>query len=209
MSNKDLIMVFDTETTGLLNKNNQPHIIQLCYIIYDIGKKEVVKTFNQYIKIDDSIHIPIDVMYLTGITRYVCDNSGFQIEDALMEFCMDYQKCSTFVAHRIIFDTKMIAIELMRNKVKLQERGLDSNMINDITEFKSKHLYCTMKNSKLVCGLVDRLGRPKPPKLSELYFHFFKTEPDGLHDALVDTTVCLKCYLKLIDLPKPTYFKCK
>ena len=37
----------------------------------------------------------------------------------------------------------------------------------------------------------------KMPKLSELYFHFFGVIPENLHDSLVDTEICLKCYLKL------------
>ena len=62
---------------------------------------------------------------------------------------------------------------------------------------------------KIQC--TDRNGKPywKSPKLSELYEHLFQEPaPDGLHNALVDTLVCLRCYVKLrfrFDLRMDTY----
>jgi hypothetical protein len=37
----------------------------------------------------------------------------------------------------------------------------------------------------------------KFPKLSELYNHLFGYVPENLHNALVDTIVCLRCFLKI------------
>lgn len=201
MSSSNLIMVFDVETTGLITKNNTPHIIQLCYIIYDTELNAVEKTFNRYIKIPESVDISVFITELTGISRYMCDTSGILIEDALVEFCFDYQRCSLFVAHNITFDVKMIGIEMMRNKFKLEDCGIEFGLFLDITSsFKSKKKYCTMLNGVKVCSILDKCGRPKNPKLGELHFKLFKTIPDGLHDALVDTTACLKCYLELLEI---------
>jgi hypothetical protein len=65
-----------------------------------------------------------------------------------------------------------------------------------------------MRNGLDICdiwtgGKTDENGRvtrkyKKNPKLSELYFKLFNQVPLGLHDALVDTEVCLKCYIQLI-----------
>ena len=40
----------------------------------------------------------------------------------------------------------------------------------------------------------------KFPKLSELHFHYFEMVPDNLHNSLVDTFVCLKCYLVMQEI---------
>lgn len=37
----------------------------------------------------------------------------------------------------------------------------------------------------------------KWPKLAELYNHYFGAPPSGLHDAMTDVLVALRCYLKL------------
>lgn len=37
----------------------------------------------------------------------------------------------------------------------------------------------------------------KFPKLTELYFCLFQSHPENLHNALVDTLVCLRCFLKI------------
>lgn len=37
----------------------------------------------------------------------------------------------------------------------------------------------------------------KAPKLSELYLHLFGEVPENLHNSLVDTLVCLRCFVKM------------
>ena len=38
----------------------------------------------------------------------------------------------------------------------------------------------------------------KKPTLNELHVHLFKRSPKGLHDALIDVRVCLRCFLKVV-----------
>ena len=57
------VLVFDVETNGLLpkfcanNLNNYPYILQLSYIIYDVGNDKILQEFDSYVDIDDSIPI--------------------------------------------------------------------------------------------------------------------------------------------------------
>ena len=37
----------------------------------------------------------------------------------------------------------------------------------------------------------------KFPKLSELHEHLFKCVPKGLHNAMADVLICLRCYVFL------------
>ena len=37
----------------------------------------------------------------------------------------------------------------------------------------------------------------KFPRLDELYFTLFGTVPENLHNSIIDTLVCLRCFLKI------------
>ncbi len=189
------VLVFDTETTGLINKSLlplqykdialHPYITQLSAVLYDVDNQKVKKVFNTYVKIPDHVEIPEIVQQLTGITREKCD-SGMEIGEALSTFYQLYLKCDSIVAHNMWFDSKMIRIECMRNRYP--------NLINVFFENVSeKPISCTMMEGMRYCGL-NRFVR-----LSVLYELLFKQDANQyeLHNSLVDTMVCLRCYLKI------------
>ena len=49
---ENLVLIFDTETTGLflkiINKQEYPFIVQLSFIVFDLNKKEIVFKYNEY-----------------------------------------------------------------------------------------------------------------------------------------------------------------
>ena len=201
------IMFFDVETTGLMKKNsdsNQPYIIQLCFIIYDSFAQVELRTYNKYIHINPDVEITPFIQELTGITRDKCD-SGVPIEEALAEFIHEYLLCETIVAHNIRFDRDMIRIELSRKDIELRERGYAdiSRIFNEVHEsINKKKIFCTMAAGTDICALwiVPKTARKpykKFPKLSELHSTLFGEVPDGMHDALMDTAACMRCYIKL------------
>lgn len=211
----NLVMVFDVETTGLFGKKNgdfydlltSPYILQLCFIIYDIKKNETIRTFNSYISIDDYVVIPPETTAIHGITKEICTTKGAKIENVLSEFYTEFLRCNTFVAHNIDYDRDMIIVEMTRNAIKMEIMGHKDTFIifnSTYNYLHSKEMYCTMRSGKEVCNIwIEKNGKKlykKKPKLSELYIKLFDEEPQGLHDALVDTTACLKCYLRLIDI---------
>ena len=189
------VLVFDTETTGLINKlllplqykdlALHPYITQLSAVLYDVDNQKVKKVFNTYIKIPEHVEIPEIVQQLTGITREKCD-SGMEIGEALDKFYHMYLKCDAIAAHNMWFDSKMIRLECMRNRFP--------NLINVFFENVSdKPISCTMMKGMEFCGLNRFV------KLSVLYELLFKEDANQfeLHNSLVDTMVCLRCYLKI------------
>ena len=208
---KRFIMVFDTETTGLipyrkkdemppyklefpierLNKE-YPYVTQLSFLVYDLQSCRIIQKFNSYIKIPDDIIIPDIVSQITGITREQC-NQGMSIIDALTQFYIAWRNCDEIVAHNLWFDRTMINIEIRRNFMQLPKYSSMTSMF---------HIYGNQVTT--TCSMLmgkSALNLTKYPKLSELYEHLFKEKIETynipLHNSLVDTLVCLKCVLEL------------
>jgi DNA polymerase III epsilon subunit-like protein len=204
----NIILAFDTETSGFPPKVDRtkppvpiadyPHILQLSFVLYDRNKQEIIRTYNEYIKIPDHIQIPEAATRVNGIDKQICDMRGVPIETALLAFCEAYMEADVVVAHNIAFDRKMMEIEVHRNLPNNPHMlSLFNELFNDLHGIRTE---CTMAMGKFVCDLyVEKNGQrwKKAPKLSELHFHLFGTIPDNLHDALVDTTACLNCYLQM------------
>ena len=69
-----------------------------------------------------------------------------------------------------------------------------------------------MKESVELCDIkaIDKFGKPylKFAKLIELHKTLFNSEPNNLHNSLIDILITLRCYMKLkhnID----TFVECK
>ena len=86
------ILVFDTETTGLPERNvsiydhhKWPHIIQLSYIFYDISNNiSVIK--DDYINIRQEIEITEGSYEKHRISREILNEKGINIRVALQDF---------------------------------------------------------------------------------------------------------------------------
>lgn len=195
-----LVLVFDTETTGLPAKGNPsvftekekwPHIIQLSYLLYDVTNKKVITCVDEIIKLDESVVISEESIKIHGITRSKSERKGIIISEALKKFYISLNKCDIVVGHNISFDKRMIMVET--NRI--------SNNINLLTcnEWYNKIMYCTMKNSVELCKIeaVGRNGEKyyKYPKLSELHEKIFNVIPKGLHNSMADVLICLRVYL--------------
>lgn len=212
------VMVFDVETTGLLNTNKTiedsklaeyPHVLQLSYIIYDISNHSIVKTFNEYVRIPQHIVIPEESIAIHGITREVINNRGKLMFSILQEFYEDFHSVNLVIAHNLSFDSAMISIEIKRNWFLLKYGFPYALSLFDRTYLKNEYIstLCTMKATVDIC-CVSFPAKPnynstttniryKWPTLLELYFHLFKENPENLHDAFMDCLVCLRSYLKL------------
>jgi DNA polymerase III epsilon subunit-like protein len=209
MNQYNRVMVFDVETTGLLQKgeppapiDKQPYILQLSFVIYDMQINRVTKSVDLYIKVNENIDISSDITRITGISRETCESRGIPIENGLVEFYNEYLKCDCIVAHNMNFDREMIKIEMRRNAVKLEKMGCAwSNIFNPAFERQQNiKTFCTMNSGRNLCKIEceNKYGKYyKNPKLSELYHHLFGEIPENLHNSLVDAYVCLSCFLKL------------
>ncbi len=204
------ILVFDTETNGLLpnyDKKTQnpiikeyPYILQLSYVLYNIETGIIEQTYNNYIKIAEDVIISEKITEITGIKKETCALKGVPIEHALFDFYNAYMFADRIVAHNISFDKRMIETEIFRNRERLRRIPescfLFNEMFNGIHDIDT---YCSMLKTKQFCNikLNGMYGQyNKSPKLVELHDKLFGFTPVNLHDAMVDTITCLKCYLK-------------
>ena len=205
-----LVLVFDTETTGLpktkiINKDTLhlwPYIVQFSYIIFDTESKTLVKMKDCIIRVPDCITILEEVSKIHGITNEISMSKGINIVDVLKEFFADFTSVDYIVGHNVSFDLNMVTAEL--NRVII-----NTNYGEQLSEFQafltkintSTNIYCTMKESINLCGIEakDKFGRiyNKFPKLIELYQKLFNVTPNNLHNSLNDVIVCLRCFMKL------------
>lgn len=201
------VIVFDVETTGLLPKNpadEHPYITQLSYAIYNTDINEFDNTFNVYIKVPENIIISEKITELTGVTRELLNKKGVDIVYALQTFYNAYITCDEVVAHNLSFDSKMIYTETKRNFNNL---GTTEESLNILEMFESSFCafykiekYCTMMNSIDICSIIKTNSRgsyKKYPTLCELYLRLFESNPDNLHNSMIDVIVCLRCYLMI------------
>jgi DNA polymerase III epsilon subunit-like protein len=210
-------MIFDTETTGLIpfknrdNINNWPYIVQLSYIVYDTETDVITSKYDNIIKMDDGIKIPIESSNIHHITDEMSKLDGIPIYEAIIQMFMDLQNVELIIAHNISFDISMITTEVHRLiDIDILESPLNEynivhvlkiNKIISSDSFKNK-LFCTMKTSKKMCNIITiskTTQKPyiKFPKLSELHFKLFDIEPSQLHNSFNDVLICLRCFYKL------------
>jgi len=221
------VIVFDVEATGLCPKHTYgqpfppdhlyPHILQLCFVVYDIEHGKIVDQMNEYVRIPAHIPITEEVQRITGITPRTIRARGQPIAPLLLRFYDAMMKCDAMVAHNIQYDRTVIRKEMYRNKKELVQltgsilKG--EEMARSLTEkFCAEHgiqAVCTMRSTIQMCNLwyvpkgtnadgSEPASRRKMPKLCELYEYLFEEPaPRGMHDALVDVQACLKCFLEL------------
>ena len=211
------VMVFDTETTDLPERNcsiydhhKYPYILQLSYVIYDTDDNKICVIKDDYVKIDNSVEISPRSQEIHHITREKCLTEGKPINQLMMEFNQYLKTVEVVVGHNISFDKKMIFVECIRNNVQQQFTWFRGNMKIQRPE------YCTMKNTTEFCGIekpkrqksntVESVDNPiikkhyKFPKLIELHYKLFEQDvnPDILHNSKIDVLITLKCYMKYV-----------
>jgi DNA polymerase-3 subunit epsilon len=192
------VLVFDVETTGLLPKSagdEIPNIIQLSFALYDTEKNAMIRTYNAYVKPPSGVVIRPIITELTGITQDQLETYGVDIREAIGEFFKAYKEADIIVAHNMNFDISMVLLEGC-NIFPEMHGMFDFGVLRKI----NKQLYCTMQSGIEMCNLERTNSRGvylKNPKLSELYMHLFQSEPENLHNSVVDVAVCLRCFLKM------------
>ena len=200
------VLVFDTETTGLLPTKfpriascltKFPYIVQLSYLIYDTDTHKIVHEQDDIIMLPKDVEMPQQSTAVHGISKGLSTNRGIHIESALEIFALYVKQCNCIVAHNIDFDMTMIEVECMRTKTTYPFTN-------------EKIYYCTMNKTKDLCSIVRKYrnvganGQPrmesfvKKPTLNELHVYLFKRSPKGLHDSMIDVRVCFRCFMKVV-----------
>ena len=183
-----IIIVFDTETSGLVRDKAFPYILQLSYVVYNTQVNSIVTIEDDYINIPERVQITEESERVHGISKKMCREKGISIDDALNKFNRYLIMSDKVVGHNVEFDIRMILAEAYRNNISIV--------------FNGDNVLCTMKESVDVCcikAINHKTGKEynKFPKLNELYFHYYGKEPKNTHNSLVDILLCLVCYGKL------------
>ncbi len=186
------IVIFDTETTGLIPKDFQnldecPYMLQLGSIMYDTTNNQIINTINDIVKIPDNVVIPEESIKIHNITRERIKKEGVNIQEILTKFNEQIKDCDLVVAHNLEYDLNIINYEYMRNNVDFKYFNMKKNST-----------YCTMLEGTKLCKIKKTNSRGnyfKWPKLEELHKHIFGENLIDLHDAYNDLVICLRCFM--------------
>jgi len=183
-----MIIVFDTETTGLLEPEAadiklQPHIIEFAAIklentASDLADQCILSVVDRLeFKCNPGIPLPAIITKITGLKDEDLADAPPLIEKIgeLQEF---FVGATTLVAHNAGFDVGVLWYELVR-------LGLEKKF-----PWPARHI-CTVESTMQIKG--------KRMNLSSLHEHLFSEKFAGAHRAMVDVEALTKCFIKLVD----------
>lgn len=182
------ILVFDTETTGFMDKKNpelenQPHIVQFAWII---GTVSELGKFSEEKRINILVHPGIPIPYGASQVHHIYDidvQDAPKIDEKIEEIVEYINEVDAIIGHNIEYDEQMIQLELRR--------------LWKLYLYQPKQVLCTMKTTVDFCAIQGNGERLKYPKLWELHKKLFDEYFMGAHDALVDVEATLRCFLEL------------
>lgn len=173
-----MILVFDTETTGLisfkipLSDESQPRILSIAAILCD-DEGNITERLDTLIH-HPGLDIPEFITKINGITQADCEQRGTTIDAALHKYNDMKGRSHTRVAHNLSFDKQMIARETMALGLEHQPYHGES--------------FCTVKMCKTI-GL--------PGKLDAAYMALFDRELENAHTAMGDVLACKEIFFKI------------
>lgn len=181
------ILVFDTETTGFIDKKEiditkQPYIVQFAGILWELKDGVYTELERKNILINPWIPIPYAASQVHHI--YDIDVKDAQPMEKEIDTIMDFiGKADAIIGHNIEYDEDMMKLELKRQQ--------------KLHLYNPSEVVCTMKTTVDFCSIRWNGERFKYPKLWELYKKLFGEYFIGAHDAMVDVEATLKCFLEL------------
>ncbi len=186
-----MILIFDTETTGLPNWKvpsedpTQPHLVQLaCGLFTDEGRE--VGTFMRIV-LPTKFTIPAEATAIHGINDTLARDCGTSLDSVVVAYTKMASVAELRVAHNTPFDDRVMRIALLRcgfsrAEIEMTQRGPSAD-----TCAMARHV---MKNEREL-GRKDALEKAD---LASCMAHFFNDAHDGAHDALADMRACARLY---------------
>lgn len=184
------IFVFDTETTGFINKketdlDKQPKIVQFAWILWTLKDGSFIEEKRVNILINPGIPIPFWASQVHHI--YDIDIKDAPDINQVMDEILEYINSPDIIIwHNIEYDEWMVRLELQRMKKEYA--------------YKPKQSICTMKTTVDFCAIQWNGARFKYPKLWELHKKLFDQYFSWAHDAMIDVEATLRSFVKLVDL---------
>jgi len=172
---------FDTETTGI---SKEDVVLQLAIGFYD-ENGNLLKSICNIWKLPQNIQISESAYKVHQIGRERVNREGIDPKEELRLFqdiCIELKKRNLkVIAHNTSFDHRML-------KQTAKKYNVDFILQNN-------DFFCTMKHSKYILKLKNKIGYIKNPSNKELYMCLTNEEPtEKLHDALGDVKVTAKSY---------------
>lgn len=187
---REVILVFDTETTGLplwgdpSDDPRQPHIVDLAASLFD-GYGVEVDRYDTII--NPGVQIPQEVAELHGITTEIAEAYGAEPVEAFDRLTCMMARADLIVGHNVSFDLRMVRI--------LGVRVTGEKWANPLPSF------CTMRHTTSICKILKRQPRChndwKWPSLSEAVQHFFGEDHSNAHRARPDCDASARIYFHL------------
>jgi len=186
-----MILIFDTETTGLpLNYNapltdfnNWPRVVQIAWQLHDTTGR-LVEQGNRIVR-PEGFSIPYNAEKVHGISTERALRDGLSLGEVTDEFMLAVGKSTYIAGHNIEFDLNITGCEILR---------LGQNNI-----LPSKKIIDTKEVSTNFCALLGgRGGKFKWPTLTELHLKLFGVKFAEAHDAAFDVDATARCFFGLI-----------
>lgn len=221
-------LVFDTETSGIpkfgrehpADADYQPRVSQFSGLLIsdnsnDEGKDLThsvpgavqIKEFTSFLKPDgwnDKAKADVDMLaekLNNGITLERIMDEGRPAKEILDIYVDMVDTCDVMVAANVVFDLKMMRIELARAEYK--------------EKFYDVPSFCILEASTDLCAIppTKRMVRAgfkkfKKPSVGECYEILFGQKLENAHDAAVDTMATARILFHLINLgmgPEPVF----
>ena len=195
-------LIFDTETTGLINLQKpyhdpcQPELIQLGFILVKTSNfSRPLMKFSSLVKPEcKNVKMEPKAQSVHGISLNDCKQFGISCTSALKVLSDALQCADILVAHNLRFDFLVLETALFRTKFESTEYFNKKKTLYDV------HQVCTMKICTDIMKLpsISESSQYKWPTLSESYQYFLKKKFVNGHDALNDAEACLEIFRVLL-----------
>lgn len=178
-------LVFDTETTGLLDKyapldsDLQPDCVELALVMLDDDLEVISEVGTLVIPTKE---IAKEAFEKHRISHEMCEEYGMSRRLMCAVFQNYAKKADVLVAHNIDFDIRLMLSAFAKEKVTSEA-------------VRSKQTYCTKLATTPICKIPSpwKVGEYKWPTLDEAYREL--VDPNGFenaHRAMADVMACVK-----------------
>lgn len=184
-------LVFDTETTGLVDWHkppedpSQPDILEFAAVL--LRHDTVAGTWRKLnivsLLVQTTKEIPAEAVAVHGIDNEVITWGGVLPSTIPSLWLRLKNHANAVVAHNASFDLFLLKSMFARYNMQWEEPS---------------HVICTMKASTNICKLPGKKGY-KWPTLAEACRHFFGDVPQGLHRALDDVMATGQILQQLVE----------
>ena len=197
MTPETKVLFFDTETSDFIKKAlpaNDPEqawTVQIGAILASMEEEHA--QMNVIIKANGR-SMNYYAQEVHGISVERADAEGIEELEAAEQFGLLLRQAELVVCHNFSFDWNYVYHMMERNLEDLSDEARSAFYL-DLPN------HCTMKDKAVVkmCGLRNKAGRAKWPKLVELHEHLFGKGFDGAHDAYADITATKRCFFELVN----------